>query len=164
MEDILKRSQDNQDQMSSRVTALLAGSSLTTTAGVRIERRDTIDQIDYTAVGEQILHIFFLDLIFFLPQFMQVLTQYKTSQSRRQVFKSGSTLYRLSIFLFFFDPNVLRSSPSFTEELRLGFSHSDMRMVKSKNKEQNPLNPLNAPFCPISHFFVPNRPSFDEGT
>ena len=52
MEDILKRSQDNQDQMSSRVTALLAGSSLTTTAGVRIERRDTIDQIDYTAVGE----------------------------------------------------------------------------------------------------------------
>ena len=55
MEDILKRSQDNQDQMSSRVTALLAGSSLTTTAGVRIDRRDTIDQIDYTAVGEQIL-------------------------------------------------------------------------------------------------------------
>lgn len=52
MEDILKRSQDNQDQMSSRVTALLAGSSLTTTAGVRIDRRDTIDQIDYTAVGE----------------------------------------------------------------------------------------------------------------
>merc|ERR1719219_3286174 len=54
MEDILKRSQDNQDQMSSRVTALLAGSSLTTTAGVRIERRDTIDQIDYTAVGDDL--------------------------------------------------------------------------------------------------------------
>ena len=52
MEDILKRSEQNQDQMSSRVTALLAGSSLTTTAGVRIERRDTVDQIDYTAVGE----------------------------------------------------------------------------------------------------------------
>ena len=81
MEDILKRSQDNQDQMSSRVTALLAGSSLTTTAGVRIDRRDTIDQIDYTAVGEQIL--FFLksvqvtirldifsifSFLFFLPQ------------------------------------------------------------------------------------------------
>ena len=69
MEDILKRSQDNQDQMSSRVTALLAGSSLTTTAGVRIDRRDTIDQIDYTAVGE----LFFLDfevfLVFFLPTF-----------------------------------------------------------------------------------------------
>jgi len=54
MEDILRRSQDNQDQMSSRVTALLAGSSLTTTAGVRIERRDTIDQIDYTAVGDDL--------------------------------------------------------------------------------------------------------------
>merc|ERR1712051_914031 len=41
MEDILKRSQDNQDQMSSRVTALLAGSSLTTTAGagIRVQRR-----------------------------------------------------------------------------------------------------------------------------
>jgi len=32
----------------------LAGSSLTTTAGVRIERRDTIDQIDYTAVGDDL--------------------------------------------------------------------------------------------------------------
>ena len=55
MEDILKRSEQNQDQMSSRVTALLAGSSLTTTAGVRIERRDTVDQIDYTAVGKSYL-------------------------------------------------------------------------------------------------------------
>jgi len=54
MEDILKRSADNQDQMSSRVTALLAGSSLTTTAGVKIERRDTVDQIDYTAVGDDL--------------------------------------------------------------------------------------------------------------
>merc|ERR1719431_1953716 len=54
MEDILNRSKDNQDQMSSRVTALLAGSSLTTTAGVRIKRRDTIDQIDYTAVGDDL--------------------------------------------------------------------------------------------------------------
>jgi len=54
MEDILKRSEQNQDQMSSRVTALLAGSSLTTTAGVRIERRDTVDQIDYTAVGDDL--------------------------------------------------------------------------------------------------------------
>ena len=75
MEDILKRSQDNQDQMSSRVTALLAGSSLTTTAGVRIDRRDTIDQIDYTAVGEQIL--FFLDLILFFP--MPALCRYLLS-------------------------------------------------------------------------------------
>ena len=71
MEDILKRSQDNQDQMSSRVTALLAGSSLTTTAGVRIDRRDTIDQIDYTAVGE----LFFLDFEVFLFFFTKLYVQ-----------------------------------------------------------------------------------------
>lgn len=52
MEEILSKSQENHNQLSSRVTALLAGSSLTTTAGVRIERRDTIEQVDYTAVGE----------------------------------------------------------------------------------------------------------------
>ena len=52
MEEILKRSQDDQNQMSTRVSALLAGSALTTTAGVRIERRDTIEQVDYTAVGK----------------------------------------------------------------------------------------------------------------
>ena len=52
MEDILKRSAENQAEMSTRVTALLAGSALTTTAGVRIERRDTIEQVDYAAVGE----------------------------------------------------------------------------------------------------------------
>merc|ERR1719232_1650788 len=54
MEEILKRSQDDQNQMSTRVTALLAGSALTTTAGVRIERRDTIEQVDYTAVGDDL--------------------------------------------------------------------------------------------------------------
>ena len=52
MEEVLRRSQENQQEMSSRVTALLAGSALTTTAGVRIERRDTIEQVDYTAVGK----------------------------------------------------------------------------------------------------------------
>ena len=63
MEEILKRSQDDQNQMSTRVTALLAGSALTTTAGVRIERRDTIEQVDYTAVGKSkflLFQIFFL--------------------------------------------------------------------------------------------------------
>ena len=52
MQDILQRNADNQQEMSSRVTQLLAGSSLTTTAGVRIQRRDTVEQVDYTAVGE----------------------------------------------------------------------------------------------------------------
>ena len=54
MEEVLRRSQENQQEMSSRVTALLAGSALTTTAGVRIERRDTIEQVDYTAVGDDL--------------------------------------------------------------------------------------------------------------
>ena len=52
MEDILRRTSQTQNEMSSRVTALLAGSALTTKAGVRIERRDTVEQVDYTAVGE----------------------------------------------------------------------------------------------------------------
>ena len=56
MQDILNRSQSDNEDMSARVRVLLAGSALTTKAGVRIERRDTIEQVDYTAVGE-----FFLD-------------------------------------------------------------------------------------------------------
>ena len=55
MQDILNRSQSENEDMSSRVRVLLAGSALTTKAGVRIERRDTIEQVDYTAVGEFIL-------------------------------------------------------------------------------------------------------------
>merc|ERR1711953_1107801 len=54
MEDILRRSSENHSEMSSRVTALLAGSALTTKAGVRIERRDTVEQVDYTAVGDDL--------------------------------------------------------------------------------------------------------------
>ena len=57
MEDILRRSSENHSEMSSRVTALLAGSALTTKAGVRIERRDTVEQVDYTAVGKIIYNI-----------------------------------------------------------------------------------------------------------
>ena len=53
MEDILRRTSQTQNEMSSRVTALLAGSALTTKAGVRIERRDTVEQVDYTAVGKE---------------------------------------------------------------------------------------------------------------
>ena len=55
MQEILERSAQNQDEMTGRVTALLAGSALTTKAGVRIQRRDTVEQVDYTAVGEFIL-------------------------------------------------------------------------------------------------------------
>lgn len=54
MQDILNRSQSENEDMSSRVRVLLAGSALTTKAGVRIERRDTIEQVDYTAVGDDL--------------------------------------------------------------------------------------------------------------
>ena len=103
MEDILKRSQDNQDQMSSRVTALLAGSSLTTTAGVRIDRRDTIDQIDYTAVGEQILF------------FSKVRSNYHPLRFFFQYFH-----------FYFFTPmlHVLPNSPSSAEQFRFCLTNS----------------------------------------
>merc|ERR1719225_597129 len=54
MQDILNRSQSENEDMSSRVRVLLAGSALTTKAGVRIERRDTIEQVDYTAAGDDL--------------------------------------------------------------------------------------------------------------
>jgi len=54
MQEILERSAQNQDEMTGRVTALLAGSALTTKAGVRIQRRDTVEQVDYTAVGDDL--------------------------------------------------------------------------------------------------------------
>jgi hypothetical protein len=54
MQDILNRSQSDNEDMSARVRVLLAGSALTTKAGVRIERRDTIEQVDYTAVGDDL--------------------------------------------------------------------------------------------------------------
>ena len=122
MEDILKRSQDNQDQMSSRVTALLAGSSLTTTAGVRIDRRDTIDQIDYTAVGEQIL--FFQDLILVFTILYVGICLVHDLQSRFvRLLNPGAHNNCPFLFLFFY-PNVLANSPSFAEQLRFCFSHS----------------------------------------
>ena len=68
MEDILRRSSENHNEMSSRVTALLAGSALTTKAGVRIERRDTVEQVDYTAVGK----IFFHHYLIFCAKNLQI--------------------------------------------------------------------------------------------
>lgn len=54
MQEILNRNAENNEEMSTRVTALLAGSALTTKAGVRIQRRDTVEQVDYTALGESL--------------------------------------------------------------------------------------------------------------
>merc|ERR1712025_1511219 len=54
MQEILSRNAENNEEMSTRVTALLAGSALTTKAGVRIQRRDTVEQVDYTALGDDL--------------------------------------------------------------------------------------------------------------
>ncbi len=54
MEEILQRSAENNEQMSAKVAALLAGSALTTKGSVSINKRE-IQQVDYTAVGKNIL-------------------------------------------------------------------------------------------------------------
>ena len=46
MQDILKKSAEDQDAMSNRVAALLAGTSLTTTAGTSVRRRDDIEEVN----------------------------------------------------------------------------------------------------------------------
>ena len=49
MQDILKKSAEDQDAMSNRVAALLAGTSLTTTAGTSVRRRDDIEEVNLVA-------------------------------------------------------------------------------------------------------------------
>lgn len=50
MEEILAKSVNEQQSIGSRVAALLAGTSLTTTTGVEIRRRDPIEEISYETV------------------------------------------------------------------------------------------------------------------
>ena len=45
MADILNKSANDQAEMSTRVAALLAGTSLTTTAGTSVRRRDDIGEV-----------------------------------------------------------------------------------------------------------------------
>ena len=52
MEDILAKSVNEQQAIGSRVAALLAGTSLTTTSGVEIRRRDPVEEIGYETVGK----------------------------------------------------------------------------------------------------------------
>lgn len=52
MQDILKKSAEDQDAMSNRVAALLAGTSLTTTAGTSVRRRDDIEEVGYETFGD----------------------------------------------------------------------------------------------------------------
>ena len=57
MESILAKSVKDQYEIGSRVATLLAGTSLTTTAGVDIKRRDPVEEIGYETVGK-FLHLF----------------------------------------------------------------------------------------------------------
>ena len=52
MEGILAKSVNEQQDIGSRVAALLAGTSLTTTSGVEIRRREPIEEIGYETVGK----------------------------------------------------------------------------------------------------------------
>ena len=52
MESILAKSVQDQYEIGSRVATLLAGTSLTTTAGVDVKRRDPVEQIGYETVGK----------------------------------------------------------------------------------------------------------------
>ena len=52
MEQILAKSVSEQQSIGSRVAALLAGTSLTTTTGVDIKRRDPIEEISYETIGK----------------------------------------------------------------------------------------------------------------
>ena len=51
MEEILNKSVNQQQEIGVRVAALLAGTSLTTTTGVEIRRREPIEEIAYETVG-----------------------------------------------------------------------------------------------------------------
>ena len=60
MEDILKKNVSDQQDIEIRVAALLAGTSLTTTSGANIRRRDPVEEITYTTVGKCCCSIHFL--------------------------------------------------------------------------------------------------------
>ena len=56
MEKILAKSVNEQQEIGSRVAALLAGTSLTTTSGVEIKRREPVEEIGYQTVGKYLIY------------------------------------------------------------------------------------------------------------
>jgi hypothetical protein len=52
MEDILRQKVTEQQDINSRVSMLLAGTALTTTSGVRVQRRET-KEVPYDMLGEE---------------------------------------------------------------------------------------------------------------
>lgn len=50
LDDMLQRSADNQHELSDRVKALMANSAQ---KGVRIQRRDHTEQVDFTSAGKE---------------------------------------------------------------------------------------------------------------
>ena len=51
MEEILRQKVSEQQDITSRVSMLLAGTALTTTSGVRNRRRETVQEVPYDALG-----------------------------------------------------------------------------------------------------------------
>ena len=51
MEEILRQKVSEQQDITSRVSMLLAGTALTTTSGVRVRRRETVQEVPYDALG-----------------------------------------------------------------------------------------------------------------
>ena len=64
MEEILAKSVNEQQDIGSRVAALSAGTSLTTTTGVDIRRRDPVDEISYETVGTLASRVFKMALTY----------------------------------------------------------------------------------------------------
>merc|ERR1719402_212271 len=52
MEEILRKSVEDQQDIGTRVAALLAGTSLTTTSGTTIRKRESIEEVSYQTVGD----------------------------------------------------------------------------------------------------------------
>jgi hypothetical protein len=57
MDEILRKKVSDQQEINSRVSILLAGSALTTTSGVRVQRRETIDEIPYDMLSKKYFHL-----------------------------------------------------------------------------------------------------------
>ena len=66
MEGILAKSQNEQQEIGSRVAMLLAGTSLSTTSGVEIRRREPVEEIGYETVGK--LKIVYFVSLYNIPE------------------------------------------------------------------------------------------------
>ena len=70
MEGILAKSQNEQQEIGSRVAMLLAGTSLSTTSGVEIRRREPVEEIGYETVGK--LKIVYFVSLYNIPEIRKI--------------------------------------------------------------------------------------------